>query len=86
MVVNGKKDLLSTTTSFNQVSTLTEVTAYRRDIYAHIRNTIKHDLLVLKKRYLEMNARKAKEQMRIRILQTDHDSKMKLNKRCRKML
>lgn len=60
-----------------------EATVYRKDIYANIKDTVKHDLLVLKKRYFDKDVKLMRESTKLRTLKTEHESKMKLSKRCR---
>ena len=63
-----------------------ENTIYRKDIYAHIKDVVKTDLLVLKKRYFDMDVKLMRDSTKLRTLKTEHESKMKLSKRCRDML
>lgn len=51
-----------------------------------MKDVVKHDLLVLKKRYFDKDVALMRENTKLRTLKTEHDSKIKLSKRCREML
>lgn len=61
-------------------------TIYKKDIYDNLKDTVKHDLLVLKKRYFDKDVKLMRESTKLKTLKTEHDSKLKLSKRCREML
>ncbi len=59
---------------------------FRKDIYNNMKDVVKHDLLVLKKRYFDKDVALMRENTKLKTLKTEHDSKIKLSKRCREML
>jgi hypothetical protein len=63
-----------------------EATNYRKDVYLSIKENVKSNLLVLKKRYFDKDVRLMRDSTKLRTLRTDHDSKIKLSRRCREML
>lgn len=63
-----------------------EATIYRKDIYANLKDVVKHDLLVLKKRYFDLDVKLMRDSTKLRTLKTEHESKLKLSKRCTEIL
>jgi hypothetical protein len=47
-----------------------ESTLYRKDIYSHIKDVTKHDLLVLKKRYFDMDVKLMRDSTKLKTLKT----------------
>lgn len=60
-----------------------ESTVYRKDVYASLKDTVKHDLLVLKKRYFDKDVTLMRETTKLKSIRLEHETKMKLSKRCR---
>lgn len=63
-----------------------EGTVYRKDIYTNLKDVLKHDVLVLKKRYFDKDVRLMRDNTKLKTLRTEHESKCKLSKRCKEML
>ena len=59
---------------------------YRKDIYYHLRNTTKSDILILKKRYFDKDVKLMREKTKIKSLRSEATNKVQLSKRCREML
>jgi hypothetical protein len=47
---NHKKQLEAITKKLEEMTALLNTTIYRKDVYVHMKNSIKHDLLILKKK------------------------------------
>lgn len=63
-----------------------EATVFRRDIYDYMKDTLKKDILVLKKRFLDRDIELARDKTKLKSIRIEHSNKIKLSKQCRTML
>jgi hypothetical protein len=52
---NRKSIMEANTKKLEEVIALLDATVYRKDVYVHIKDTIKHDLLILRKKHFSMS-------------------------------
>lgn len=83
MIESQRKELEETSKRLEEVTALMEATTYRKDIYANMKDVVKHDLLILKKRYFDLDVKLMRDSTKLKTLKNEHESKMKLSKRCR---
>jgi hypothetical protein len=83
---SNKKSLQSIENHLQEVTALMESTLYRKDIYDYMKDNIKKDLLVLRKRHLDLDVRLMRNRIKLRTVMIEHESKVKLSKRCKLML
>jgi hypothetical protein len=76
----------ATIKKLEEVTALMNATIYRKDIYTHIRNTIKHDLLILKKKEFDRNMKQTKDCSKFRVIKNEFETKINLKRRCRELL
>lgn len=58
---------------------------FQRDQYDYMRSNSKLDLLVYKKRCFDLDVKMMRENTKLRNLRKDHDSQIKLSRRCKQM-
>lgn len=83
MIESQRKELEETSKRLEEVTALMEATTYRKDIYANMKDVVKHDLLILKKRYFDLDVKLMRDSTKLKTLKNEYESKMKLSKRCR---
>lgn len=81
-----KAELESTQARLQMVSDTMQSTVYRKDVYDFMKDGLKKDILVLKKRFFDRDVELMRDKTKLKTLRTDHENKIKLSKRCRAML
>lgn len=51
---------------------LTQATTYRKDIYSNTKDVVKHDLLVIKKRYFDQDVKLMRQLTKLKSLKIEH--------------
>jgi exonuclease VII small subunit len=83
---NHKKQFDAISKNLEEVTELLNATIYRKDVYVHIKDTIKHDLLILKKKHFDMNMKQTKGSNKFKVIQSEYETKIGLKKRCSELL
>ena len=63
-----------------------ESALFRKDTYAQMKNNLKSDILILKKRYFDKDVILMRDRTKLKSLRTEASSKTQLSLRCREML
>ena len=86
MLAKQKTNLVAVQSRLNEVTDTMVSVVYRKDVYDYIRDCLKKDILVLKKRYFDKDVELMRDKTKLKSLRTEHTNKIKLSKRCREML
>ena len=86
IVKKQRNDLDSVKDKLGSVTHDMEGTIFRKDIYDYMRDCLKKDILVLKKRYFDRDVLLKRDNTKLKSLRTEHTSKTFLSKKCKNLL
>ena len=73
-----KNDLDSVKSKLGSITHGMEETIFRKDIYDHMKDCLKKDILVLKKRFFDRDVQLKRDNTKLKTLRTEHTSKTTL--------
>lgn len=86
IIEKQRKDLDAVARRLKETCTVAEETVYRKDVYLNLKDVLKRDIIVMKKRFFDKDVELMRDKTKLASIRTEHTNKIKLSKRCRLML